>query len=110
MAYTLTFDEAMLGQLKKLGETTQVRNIITKMLNKMEALGPRAGNLVDSQLFIYEMKSKHPPLRLYYMHNEQTNELYVFEYEMKTSSDKQQKTIGKIRSKAANVRSQGQRA
>ncbi len=46
------------------------------------------------------MKMMRPPIRLYFKHNVVTNELYVFEYEMKTSSGKQQKTIDKIRQKA----------
>lgn len=78
-------------------ELTQV--ILSKMFDKMEALGPRAGKLVDSRLFIYEMKAKRPPLRLYFWHNAATDELYVFEYELKTSEGKQEKTISKIRKK-----------
>lgn len=77
------------------------------MLDKMESLGPRAGELIDSHLFLYEVKSKHPPIRLYYMHVKQSNELYVFEYEMKKSPQKQQKTINQLQQKAQKVRSQG---
>jgi len=40
---------------------------------------------------------KSPPIRLYYKHNLLTNEIYVFEYGMKTSEGKQNKTIYKIR-------------
>ena len=69
------------------------------MFDKIEELGPRAGNLVDSKLFIYEIKLKSPPIRLYFRHNKITDELYLFEYEMKTSKEKQQKTIEKIKSK-----------
>ncbi|MBI4448736.1 hypothetical protein HY641_01780 [Candidatus Woesearchaeota archaeon] len=69
------------------------------MLDKMEELGPRAGELIDSKLFLYEVKAKHPPLSPYYRHNHLTNELYVFEYEMKTSPEKQQKTIIKLKKK-----------
>ena len=62
-------------------------------------MGPNAGKLLDSKLFIYEVKSKHPPIRLYYKHNIPTNEIYVFEYEMKTSEGRQQNTIEKIKKK-----------
>ena len=105
--YTLIFDKVMIAQLKKLGEDQNVRNLLVKMFDKMEILGPRAGDLIDSQLFLYEMKSKHPPLRLYYWHNKINDELYVFEYEMKTSSHKQEKTISKLKRKLPPLRNQG---
>jgi hypothetical protein len=107
--FVLVFDEVMLAQLKKLGEDKQLRGLLSKMLDKMELLGPRAGELIDSHLFLYEMKSKRPPLRLYYKHVRETDELYVFEYEMKTSAQKQQKTIQKLQQKAQNIKNQGQR-
>ena len=96
-AYTLVFDAVMLAQLKKLGENKPLRALLGKMFDKMELLGPRAGQLIDSQLFLYEMKAKHPPLRLYYRHIRETDELHVFEYEMKTSPGKQRKTIYRLR-------------
>ncbi len=73
------------------------------MLNKIELLGPYAGELLDSKLFLYEIKNKHPPLRLYYKHKRETNEIYVFEFEMKTSSDKQKRTINKLRNRATQI-------
>jgi hypothetical protein len=107
--FVLVFDEVMLAQLKKLGEDGQLRELLSKMFDKMELLGPRAGELIDSHLFLYEIKLKHPPLRLYYKHVRETNELYVFEYEMKTSAQKQQKTIQKLQQKAEQLRNQDQR-
>ena len=59
------------------------------------------GELLDSKLFIYEIKNKHPPLRIYFKHEATSGEIYVFEYESKTSEEKQQKTIGKIKEKAS---------
>ena len=53
------------------------------MFDKIELLGPLTGKLLDSKLFIYEIKAKHPPIRLYFKHNLATNEIYVFEFEMK---------------------------
>ena len=73
-----------------------VRQILSKMFDKMELLGPRAGKLVDSHLFLYEMKSKHPPIKVYCRHVKSNNELWVFEYDLKTSQKKQQQTINKI--------------
>ena len=75
------------------------------MLDKLENLGVDAGELLDSQLFIYEIKNKHPPIRLYFKHNKQTDEIYVFEFEMKTSPEKQQTTIGRIKQKARGLKS-----
>lgn len=96
-AFQLVFDEVMLSQLKKLGRDKHVRDLLAKLFDKMQSLGPRAGELVDSQLGLYEMKVKHPPIRLYYRHVHGSSELQVFEYEMKTSPEKQKKTIGKLR-------------
>ena len=71
------------------------------MLNKIEESRPEAGKLPDSKLFIYEMKTMRPPIRLYFKHNLSTAEIYVLEFEMKTSEAEQQKTIDKIREKAS---------
>jgi len=69
------------------------------MLDKIEEFGPRAGKLLDSKLFIYEIKNKHPPIRLYFKPKLLNNEIYVFQFEMKTSNKKQQKTIESIKNK-----------
>ena len=97
--YPLVFDDVILKQLKKAGKNQQIKDILSNILDKIEELGPRAGDLVDSKLFIYEIKLKSPPIRLYYRYNKITNEIYLFEYEMKTSKKKQQKTIEKIKKK-----------
>ena len=75
----------------------QIKNLLIKLFDKIEEHGPRAGKLIDSQFHLYEIKLKSPPIRLYYRYNMGTNEIYVFEYEMKTSEKKQNKTIEKIR-------------
>lgn len=103
--YTLIFDDVMIKQLKKAAKNQHIKEILTKMLDKLELIGPDAGDLLDSQLFIYEVKIKHPPIRLYFKHNKQTGEIYVFEFEMKTSPEKQQAIIGKIRQKARGLKS-----
>lgn len=97
--YTIVFDDIILKQLEKAGKNKQIRNILSNMFNKIEEFGPRAGKLIDSRLKIYEIKLKHPPIRLYYKYNIATNEIYLFEYEMKTSEKKQQQTIEKIKKK-----------
>ncbi len=91
----------MVKQLRKAAKNNQIKQILTKMLDKVEESGPDAGKLLDSKLFIYEIKSMHPPIRLYFKHNLSTAEIYVFEFEMKTSEAEQQKTIDRIRKKAS---------
>ena len=97
--FPLIFDDVIIRQLKKAGKNKQIKDILSNILDKIEELGPRAGDLLDSRLFIYEVKIKRPPIRLYYRHNKVTNDIYVFEYEMKTSETKQQNTIDKIKRK-----------
>ena len=103
--YTLVFDDVMIKQLKKAGKNQHIKEILTKMLDKLELSGPDAGELLDSQLAVYEVKIKHPPLRLYFKHNKPTNEIYVFEFEIKTSPEKQKATIIKIKRKASWLKS-----
>lgn len=95
--YTLIFDDIILKQLQKEAPHNHVKEIFTKMLDKIELLGLYAGELRDSKLFLYEVKNKHPPLRLYYKHKKDTNEIYVFEFEVKTSPQKQKKTISRLK-------------
>jgi len=95
--FVLVLDDVILRQLRKAGKNKEVRNILSKIFDKIEELGPRAGKLLDSRLRIYEVKLKSPPIRLYYRHNIRTNDIYLFEYEMKTSKKKQQTTIDKLR-------------
>jgi|SRR3989338_3696238 len=99
--YKVIFDKVMLKQLKKAGKNKQIRDILSDMLNKIEEFGPRAGELSDSRLHLYERKMKRPPIRLYFKHNIFTSEIYIFEYEMKTSENKQRITIEKIKKKVS---------
>ena len=103
--YTLVFDDVMVKQLKKAAKNQHIKEILTKMLDKLEFSGPDAGELLDSQLSLYEVKIKHPPIRLYYKHNKLSNEIYVFEFEMKTSPEKQKATIKKLKQKASSLKS-----
>lgn len=102
--YTPIFDDVMVKQLKKAAKNNHIKGILTKMLDKLEQIGPDSGDLLDSQLFIYEIKHKHPPIRLYFKHNKQTDEIYVFEFEMKTSPEKQQATLEKVKQKARDLK------
>ena len=103
--YSLVFDQVIVKQLKKEASNNDIKNILIKMLDKLEEKGPIAGKLLDSKLFIYELKNKRPPIRLYFKHINKSNELYIFEFEMKRSDKKQKITIERIRSKAENLKS-----
>ncbi len=95
--YILIFDDIILKQLQKEALNNHIQKILTKMLDKIELLGPYAGELLDTKLFLYEVKNKHPPLRLYYKHKKENDEIYIFEFEMKTSPQKQKKTISRLK-------------
>ena len=94
--YNLVFDEAMIKQLKKAAKNQHIKQILARMFDKIENFGPNAGKLLDSKLFIYESKSKHPPIRLYFKHVAYSDDIYIFEYEMKTNEEGQQRTIENI--------------
>ena len=98
--WTLVFDDVMISQLKKVASNNQAKQILSKMLDKIELLGPMAGKLLDSKLHIYEIKNMRPPIRLYFKIAEPAKEAYIFEYEMKTSKEKQARTVQRIKSKS----------
>ena len=97
--YTLVFDEVMIQQLKKAAKNNHIKKILTALLDKLELAGPYTGKLLDSKLSLYEIKNMHPPIRLYFKYNRETNEIFVFEFEMKTSREKQENTLNKIKNK-----------
>ncbi len=101
--FNLVFGETMIKQLKKAAKNNQLKTLLSKMLDKIEVLGPVCGELLESKLFLYELKNKHPPIRLYFRHDNKTNEINVFEYEMKTSPEKQKDTIQKIKRKISKT-------
>ena len=98
--YKLVFDKVILKQLKNLSKNKDLKEIISKILDKIEEDGPEAGNIIDPKLHIYEVKRKSPPIRLYFKYNLITDEVYIFEYEMKTSPKKQKETILKLKKKS----------
>ncbi len=97
--FEIIFDKVILTQLKKLGKNQEIKKRLSKMLDRIEDFGPRAGKLLDPKLNIYEIKSKRPPIRLYFRHVKKSGQIYVFEYELKTSTTKQRATIKKIKEK-----------
>lgn len=102
-AFTLIFDDVMVKELKKAAKNGHIKSILASMLDKLELFGHDAGKLLDSELFLYEIKSKHPPLRLYFKPKKDTNEIYVFEFEMKISEEIQQKTIKRLKQKTYGI-------
>ena len=94
--YQLVFDEVMKKKLEKAITKSSNRDIIKQWLDKLEQQGPNAGKLLDNHTWLYEMKNKHPPLRLYYHFGRETGKIILFELETKTSEKKQQNTINKI--------------
>ncbi|MBU2639362.1 MAG: hypothetical protein KKG75_01500 [Nanoarchaeota archaeon] len=99
--YKIKFDDVILNQLKGIDEN--IKEILSKMFNKIEKKGPKAGKLIDSKLFIYEMKNKRPPIRLYFKYIKNSNYVWLFEYEMKTSEKKQKRTISKLKDKVLRL-------
>jgi len=93
--YQLVFDKIIRKQLVKAAKNNNIKSILTKMLDQLEILGPLAGDLLDSQLHLYECKTKRPPLRLYYKVTQ--NEIYIFLFEMKTRPKKQKDTISRLK-------------
>ncbi|MBS3170757.1 hypothetical protein J4223_03165 [Candidatus Woesearchaeota archaeon] len=90
MIYRLIFDEEFKKQLKKAKiDYTLISNIF----DKIEQIGPDAGKLIDSKLFLYEFKMKRPPLRIYFKPNLINNDIYMLAIEMKKSEKMQQKLI-----------------
>jgi len=95
--YEIKFDDVILNQLADVNES--IKKILSKMFDKIEEKGPRAGKMIDSKLFMYEMKNKRPPIRLYFKHLKDSKDIWLFEYEMKTNKKKQKRTIGRIKDK-----------
>lgn len=93
--YKLVFDEVVKAKLEKILAEGSYREIIKQWFDRLETIGPNAGKLLDNHTWLYEMKSKHPPLRLYFYHQKSGNKIVLFEIELKTSEKKQQNIINK---------------
>ena len=95
--FVVVFDDVVKEKLEKAIAKGGAREIIKHWLDELEEHGPNAGKLLDNHLWLYEMKNKHPPLRLYYHYQKSTGKIIIFELEMKTSEKKQNVTITKIK-------------
>lgn len=94
--YTVVFDEVVKEQIEKALTKGNIKAIIKQWLDDLEKHGPNAGKLLDNHIWLYEMKSKHPPLCLYYHSQKALNKIIIFAFEMKTSEKKQKQTINKL--------------
>lgn len=99
--FNIVFDKEMLKQLKQVKKDVEAH--ITRCFDKLEELGPRAGDLIDSKLNIYELKMKKPPIRIYYCYERNENKLIIFKFEMKKSPEKQKSTISNIRKRISKT-------
>ena len=99
--YVIGFDPVFVKQWKKLEKDRLLKSILKKMLDKIELSGPDAGELLDPQLGLYELKNIRPPIRLYFQYKKSVDKFVIYEFEMKTSEDKQKGTIKKLRNKVS---------
>ncbi len=97
--YRIVYDEFMLKQLERLEKNKHLKLLLGKIFAKIEEKGLMAGNLLDSHIFLYEVKMKRPPLRVYYYPKMNSGEIVIMSYEMKTSQRQQQQTIDKLKEK-----------
>ena len=104
MSFTLAFDDIILKQLKKARKDKQLLLTLSRLFDVLTERGPEAGKLLDNHFFLYELRMKHPPLRLYYRFSQHTGELKILEYEMKTSLEKQSSTLARLRWKLRTLR------
>ena len=75
--YELIFDKPVLRQLQEAVKNKHIQEILRTMLDQLEENGSNSGTLLDTILHIYEIKNKHPQLRLYYKPLVGTNEILV---------------------------------
>ena len=76
--YEVVFDEVVKVRLQKVIVESEYRDIIKGWLDDLEAGGPASGKLLDNHIWLYEMKSKRPPLRLYFYHQQSTGKIIIF--------------------------------
>lgn len=95
--YLVVFDEVVRDKMLAALADASYKSIIKKWLDLLESHGTNAGKLLDNHVWLYELKCKKPPLRLYYHVQKATGRIIIFELEMKTDDKKQKKTIGKLR-------------
>ena len=94
--YTVVFDDVIKESFEKAIMEGNIKTIFKQWFDDLETLGPNAGKLLDNHVWLYEMKNKHPPLRLYYHYQKALNKIIIFDFEMKTSEKKQNQIIKKL--------------
>jgi len=94
--YELIFGDTILKKLKKIESEKDIKKRVSKMLDKIEEKGPKSGKLLDSIVNLYEIKSKKPPLRLYFEIIFDGNKAEIIDFEMKKNPENQNKLIAKI--------------
>lgn len=88
------FSTQLKDELKVLARSNgNLYNRIRKLSKKLEEAGVAAGQLLDTEVWLYELKSKRPPIRLYYTASKTGNPVFLIGYELKKDSQQQQKTI-----------------
>ena len=95
--YKVVFDKVVKEKFEKAIMGAEYREILKVWFDELESKGQNAGKLLDNHVWLYEMKNKHPPLRLYFYHQKAENKIIIFEIEMKTTEKKQKETINKLR-------------
>ena len=94
--YELIFGKSILKKLKRVESQKDIKDLVSKMLDKIEEKGPKAGKLLDPTFNLYEIKSKKPPLRLYFEIIFEGKYAEIIDFEMKRSQTKQKTLIRKI--------------
>jgi mRNA-degrading endonuclease RelE of RelBE toxin-antitoxin system len=95
--YKLVFDAPIKAKLDHILLKSSYKELIRKWFDELEKEGSKAGKLLDNHTWLYELKNKKPPLRLYYHYQESTGKVILFDIEMKTSEKKQNKLIRKLK-------------
>ncbi|HLD12100.1 MAG TPA: hypothetical protein VJB87_00735 [Candidatus Nanoarchaeia archaeon] len=94
--FKVVTDKKLEKQLKKIRDNS-LHLLIKKCCSDLESLGPRAGELLNIHVHVYEWKCHRPPLRVYF-HVLPNNDILMLHFEYKTSEKKQQVTIDRLRS------------
>ncbi len=92
-AYFVIFDKVVKKKLEKAAKNSAYKKILTRWFDQLELEGPTTGKLLDNKVWLYEMKSKRPPLRLYFHYQKTARKIILLDLEIKKGKNKQQKTI-----------------
>lgn len=95
--YEVSYDPKFEKQFDKISKNKHLVDLLSKLIKRIRLLGPDAGKLIDAKMSIYEIKMKRPPLRLYFWYRLALQDIYIIEYQLKTSKDAQRKVIDNIK-------------